>query len=389
MKPVRQTFDDFKAGAYFEALDGLRAISILLVLLHHVPRFSGPQFLNTLQENGRYGVAFFFVISGFLIGTLLLREQEKNGKIDLWKFYGRRSLRLLPLYYAALLLQAVIVFGLKQYTPENQALFAEKLPAYLFYYSNWLATATQGPFFQAWSLAVEEQFYLAFGLLLFYTRNRTVIVATLAALLVKFFVYETYGAVDAGSTFWRVVFSYREPILFGVLAAFALNRRRVFELFQRGLDSALAITLLSLATAGWLCMHLMRHESFWDAQLLYLLMTMTVIGLAIRPATAVLDNRLMTHIGKISYGIYLLHMFVIVAVRKMPGGGSPAICFFFSTLVVIIVASLVYQYFERPIIVFYKRKFSPYNTTAAFPATQEGIPAVSAPPVEEPGRVPV
>jgi peptidoglycan/LPS O-acetylase OafA/YrhL len=389
MKHARQSFDGFKAGAYFDALDGLRAISILLVLLHHVPRFSAPHFLNTLQENGRYGVAFFFVISGFLIGTLLLREQEKNGRIDLWKFYGRRALRLLPLYYAALLLQAVMVFVLRQYTPENQALFAEKLPSYVFYYSNWLATATQGPFFQAWSLAVEEQFYLAFGLLLFFARSRTVILATLAALLVKFFVYEAYGAVDAGSTLWRVVFSYREPVLFGVLAAFALNRRRGFELFQRGLDSTPVITFLGLATAGWLCLHLMRHESFWDAQLLYLLMTLTVIGLAIRPATAFVNNRFMMHIGKISYGIYLLHMFVIATVKKLPGGEWPAFCFLLSTAMVIIVASLVYKFFEQPIIAFYKRRLSPYNTTTRIPAAQEEIPAASAPPVEQPGRVPI
>jgi len=389
MKPARHTFDAFKSGTYFDALDGLRAISILLVLLHHVPRFSAPQFLYTLQENGRYGVAFFFVISGFLVGTLLLREREKNGRIDLWKFYGRRALRLLPLYYAALVLQAIMVFGLRQYTPDNQALFAEKLPAYLFYYSNWLASATQGPFFQAWSLAVEEQFYLAFGLLLFFTHNRTVIVATLAALLVKFFVYEAYGAVDADSTFWRVVFSYREPILFGVLAAFVLNWRQGFELCQRGLDSVMVIISLGLVTSGWLCMHLMRHESFLDAQLLYLLMTLMVIGLAIRPKTAFVNNRLMTHIGKISYSIYLLHMFVIAAVKKMPGGESPAVCFLSSTVVVIIVASLVYKYFERPIIAFYKRRFSPYTATAGFPAAQGKMTAVPAPPVVESGRVPV
>jgi len=365
MKHAPQTFDAFKARSYFDALDGLRAISILMVLLHHVPRFSSPHFLNTLQENGRYGVAFFFVISGFLICTLLLREEEKAGKIDLWKFYGRRALRLLPLYYAALLLQTILVFGLKQYTPENQALFAQKLPAYLFYYSNWLATATQGPFFQSWSLAVEEQFYLAFGLLLLFARRRVVIVATLAALFIKFLVYETCGAIDASSTFWRVVFSYREPVLSGVLAAFLLKRGPWFEFFQRWLNSILTITLLGMATAVWLCVHLMRHESYWDAQLLYLLMTLIVMGLVVRPATPVVDNRLMLQVGKISYGIYLLHMFVISAVKKLPGGDSPAFCLLFSTVAVILVASVVYKWFEQPIIAFYKRKLSPLHPTAA------------------------
>jgi peptidoglycan/LPS O-acetylase OafA/YrhL len=177
--------------------------------------------------------------------------------------------------------------------------------------------------------------------------------------------------------------------LFGVLAAFALNRRRGFELFQRGLDSTPVITFLGLATAGWLCLHPMRHESFWDAQLLYVLMTLTVIGLAIRPAIAFVNNRFLNHMGKISYGIYLLHMFVIAAVKKMPGGESPALCFVISTGVVIIVASLVYKFFEQPIIAFYKRKLSPYDTTTRIPAAQEEIPAASVPPVEQSGRVPI
>jgi len=110
--PSPQSFDAFRAKSYFDALDGLRAISILLVLFHHVPRYPVQHFLHTLQENGRYGVAFFFVISGFLICTLFLREEQKTGRIDLWKFYGRRALRLLPLYYVALCLQAVLVFRL-------------------------------------------------------------------------------------------------------------------------------------------------------------------------------------------------------------------------------------------------------------------------------------
>ena len=72
-----QEFDAFQANSYFNTLDGLRAISILMVLLHHVPRFQH-HLIHTLQENGRYGVSFFFVISGFLICTLFLREERKT-----------------------------------------------------------------------------------------------------------------------------------------------------------------------------------------------------------------------------------------------------------------------------------------------------------------------
>ena len=73
-----QSFDAFRANSYFDALDGLRAISILMVLFHHVPRYPAQHVLRALQENGRYGVAFFVVISGFLITLLLLRESDRD-----------------------------------------------------------------------------------------------------------------------------------------------------------------------------------------------------------------------------------------------------------------------------------------------------------------------
>ncbi|MDE3084106.1 MAG: acyltransferase, partial [Verrucomicrobiota bacterium] len=273
-----QSFSAFKHRSYFNVLDGLRAVSILMVLLHHVPHFA-PGLIRTLQDNGRYGVAFFFAISGFLICTLLLREEEKTGRVDLWKFYGRRALRLLPLYYTALLIQTILVFGLKQYSPENQEIFREKLPAYIFYFSNWPATALQGPFFCAWSLAVEEQFYLVFSLLLFWSNRRFVIGAALAAWCIKVVVYSAFGQIDAGSTLWRVIFSYQEPILLGVLAAFALNHRRCYDALARWLGTPLAPAALGGGLGAWLCFHSMAGQNAWDAQLLYLLMALIVIGL--------------------------------------------------------------------------------------------------------------
>jgi peptidoglycan/LPS O-acetylase OafA/YrhL len=357
-----QAFDAFKANPYFEVLDGLRAVSILAVLFHHVTKYPREHVLHTLQDNGRYGVAFFFVISGFLICTLFLREQEKTGKIDLGQFYARRALRLLPLYYLALLAQALLVFALNQYSPENRELFREKLTSYLFYYSNWLPTATQGPFFCAWSLAVEEQFYLVFGLLLFAASRRVVIGAAATALFVKVFVFWWWGNVDIGSTVWRVVFSYQEPILLGVLVAFVLNSRSGYELAARLMPRAWVLAALMAALPVWLFFHPMRGQSSPDAELLYLLMTMIVIGSVVRPKVPLLGTRLMTHLGRISYGIYLLHMFVI-SLAKKAGASAPIPCFIVSAVAVIAIASLVYRYFEYPIIHFYKQKLSPLNQT--------------------------
>ncbi len=364
----RQSFEAFKSRGYFDALDGLRAVSILMVIFHHVTKYPAQHLLHTFQENGRYGVSFFFVISGFLICTLFLREEERNGRIDLWKFYGRRALRLLPLYYAALLLQVIVIFVFHQYTPENQQLFRDKLPAYLFYYSNWLTTATQGPFFQSWSLAVEEQFYLVFGLLLFFARRWLVIISVMLALCLKFCVFTIFGNVDVGSTFWRVVFSYQEPILFGVLIAFAMNRRSGYDFFARWLGQPWVSVGLGAATVAWLFWHPMQTQSAWDAKLLYLLMTLALAGLVVRPAAPVVGNGFLVHVGQISYGIYLLHMFVICVVKEIPRGTSPVFCFLLSATAVIIWASLVYKYFEHPIINYYKRNLSP-NKARAVPSS--------------------
>src|SRR5687767_11217120 len=76
------THDEFKDRQYFPVLDGLRALAILLVLFHHVPG-SGGHLLEALHSNARYGVSVFFVISGFLISTLFLREKEKMGKVNI------------------------------------------------------------------------------------------------------------------------------------------------------------------------------------------------------------------------------------------------------------------------------------------------------------------
>lgn len=360
MKPnsAVQDFDAFRANSYFTALDGLRGLSILLVLLHHMPPYEA-WIPAVLHHNGRYGVSFFFIISGFLICSLLLREEEKTGRISLGRFYARRALRLLPLYYVVLALQVVMVFGLKQYTPENRVLFAEKLPSYLFYYSNWLESATQGPFFCAWSLAAEEQFYLAFGLLLVLCPRKWLVGLVATALGAKFLVFQFIGPVDAWSATARVLFSYQEAIFWGVLLAFALHQRAIYTAIARACRSPWLVGGCGAIIVGWLLTHPIQSANTWDAELLYLLMLAVTAGVVIRRTVPVLSSGLLAHIGRVSYGVYLLHMFIISAVKKLPHGTDPIVCFVISVPITIGVATLVYRYFELPIINYYKRRFAP------------------------------
>jgi peptidoglycan/LPS O-acetylase OafA/YrhL len=372
MKPPHPplSFDAYRETHYFTALDGLRALAILLVLMHHGQRSEG--WAAVLADNGRYGVSLFFIISGFLIGTLLLRELRSNGRIALGRFYGRRALRLLPLYYAVLALQAFIVLVLRQYRPESQELFLQKLPAYLFYYSNWLATATDGPFFCAWSLAVEEQFYLGFGLLIVALRPNWVVATLGCALALKFAVFQFVGTVDVDSTLWRIVFSYQEAILWGVLLAYALERRELYEPLARAMGSPWILAGLGLLVAVGLTTQSIATSSTWDAELLYLIMTLLVAGLVMRPSVPGLCHPGLVHLGRISYGIYLLHMMVIVLVARLPFELSALVFFVVTTAGVSALASAVYFTFELPIIRFYKSRLGPNQ---ARPAAVPLLPA--------------
>src|SRR5688572_30335175 len=112
------------ARPYFAELDGVRAISIFSVVVWHATeRFA--------WLHGHHGVTFFFVLSGFLITTLLLREESTRGRVNLKAFWIRRTFRILPLYYCALAVYAVLVLGLGLQA-DRAASFRLALPYYLF-----------------------------------------------------------------------------------------------------------------------------------------------------------------------------------------------------------------------------------------------------------------
>ncbi|MEM8558579.1 MAG: acyltransferase family protein [Bacteroidota bacterium] len=146
-------------------IEGLRGVAVLLVVLYHAdfPGFSG----------GYVGVDVFFALSGYLITSILVAEVERSGRVDLVRFYARRARRLLPA--SAVLLLAVAAFAFVFYSPLEQEGIASTALATALYLSNvWFARdatnyfaagAETNPLLHTWSLAVEEQFYLGWPLL--------------------------------------------------------------------------------------------------------------------------------------------------------------------------------------------------------------------------------
>jgi peptidoglycan/LPS O-acetylase OafA/YrhL len=308
-----------------------------------------------LHENGRYGVTLFFVLSGFLISTLFLREERATGGISLWKFYGRRAARLLPLYYAVLAAQCVAIWYTHVYNPASVALFNQKFASYVFYYSNWLPTATEGPFFFAWSLAVEEQFYLWFGLIIVFLPRRAVIAFVAGAVILKLAVFQAFGAVDRISTVWRIAFSYQEGLLLGVLLGFALNHPAIYARVARFFSRAPAGLAVAAFVGLWTAARIIEGQSYWDGALLVVAMTALTAAVVVRDRIPVLGSRWCAHIGRVSYGIYLFHWFVFTALERVLPPGHPTLFFFVGGSIALVIASLSYRYFELPIIAYFRR----------------------------------
>src|SRR6266576_5661642 len=150
------TSKSFKLG-YRPTLDGLRGVSILAVMFVHGRLFA-------VGQGGFLGVDIFFVLSGFLITSLLLEEWTQNGRVSFRNFYIRRGLRLLPplLLLIALCLIQVAVFP----PPEGIAHGVKSVLVALCYLTNWMPNAVYPPLVHTWSLAIEEQFYIVWPVLL-------------------------------------------------------------------------------------------------------------------------------------------------------------------------------------------------------------------------------
>jgi peptidoglycan/LPS O-acetylase OafA/YrhL len=331
------TYERYQSQRYFPALDGVRALSIFGVILAHA---SGQ--LRSLFH-GHQGVNAFFVLSGFLITTLLLREERDHGQVSLRKFYIRRSFRILPLYYLTLALYCFLLLGL-QIMPGRVEFFRHALPYYAFYFPEYIHLNQDGPFAHSWSLGVEEKFYALWPLLGFVLlRARSVRPLVLVGLIVSILLLP--NSLD-----WTKYVRHYVPIAVGCLVALLLHRREFYEKLRPlgsrpGLFLALAIGALLID----------RHQS---SVFVASSCAIALIALVLAPAGVTLTSRFMgsralTFVGQRAYEVYLLHQAVLNALRPTLSvvhepvkGPLLAILGFAAT---VLVASVVHSAIGRPL----------------------------------------
>jgi peptidoglycan/LPS O-acetylase OafA/YrhL len=302
---------------HLPSLDGIRALSILLVLFDHGALLFG--FKNELLAKyyGHLGVSIFFVISGLLITWLMIREFESIGALSLRNFYIRRALRILPVFWLLLLsvtiLRATHVISIRWMDILRALTFTHNYPLSLGKgdgYAQWLG--------HTWSLSMEEQFYLIWpSVFVFFKRRRLLQIAAFISfsrpllILLNYVLFPSLRGQEA-----HMFHTQADILMIGCLSAFLLDlpewRKKLSQLSPTPI---LAITSIYLfVVQPFLLAHNNRH-SVMSIIIALVLPTFEVVSIAVSLQILIagrrtilykiLNHRVATHIGKLSYSIYI------------------------------------------------------------------------------------
>lgn len=306
----------------------------------------------------------FFAISGFLITSLMIRERLVHGRINLAHFYIRRSLRIFPLYYAVILLYIVAVLVFERHTATGVEFF-KNLPAFLTYTSNWFVNLDSGErviFYFAWSLAVEEQFYLTWPWIEKYVRAapRNLLLVVLILIVVANRLGWLLWIFPEAGLAHRIIWYIAPSILLGVLSAHVMHDRRGFAIVNAALGRRWSAPAVLAVIALLLSVPLQNQA--WE-MVIYASLVALVLACTVREDNGLarlLQINPLVRIGVVSYGIYLMHMLCLNATRKIGAAldiSSPWITWTAGVILVYVVAEISFHTFERFFLRF-KRRYS-------------------------------
>lgn len=342
-------------------LEGLRALAVIAVVWHHThPGINGlPQ-----TTKGFLGVDAFFVLSGFLIATLLIEERGRNGRISLWRFYMRRALRIFPLYYSVLAALTVYSLLAAPGSSNLKAQFLSELPSHATFTSNWIdMEGAHSLMAISWSLSAEEQFYLLWPPVFVWLGRH---VLWLLAVLVGLNQAINFGLLDGWLTaiglpyshYWILQVTFT-PILLGILLAFALQNAVARSFLERATRQRALFLFLVFSVA-------FAAISADDVRGLprlavHLAIAAFLADIVLRPTTGPsrwLEWRPLAFVGTVSYGVYLLHMIVLHFVRRALTGAeleAPSLLFVGCLAATVGLATISYRYLERPFLLLKRR----------------------------------
>ena len=344
-------------GGYRPALDGVRAVAVLAVIAYHLGWLPG----------GFLGVDVFFVLSGYLITTLLLREIQRTGRISFANFWARRARRLLP---AVLFLLGVCILQV-WHDPAIATHGARRddIISTLFYYANWHFIATDQSYFATyagvsplrhmWSLAIEEQFYFVWPLLIGVTvylarrRSRIILAVVVALLIASVADMAREFSVTNPSRAYFGTDTRAHVLLAGAALAVLLN-----------MPNSQTTTYRRVATRVWPVLALIVVASFalyrdqapffyhGGAALFAVVVALLLWSIEMAPSSALgraLSLRPVQWIGWLSYSLYLWHWPVIVWINRRSVGSSTVLRDLVEIAAMLVMAAVSFYIVERPV----------------------------------------
>lgn len=366
-----------KAKVYFPGLHGLRFVAAMMVVFSHVELMKDYHGYSNLYssnlavyESGRLGVTLFFVLSGFLISYLLLKEKEVAGSIAVKKFYGRRILRIWPLYYLLVFLTFIVIprisfFAVPKYTAALPANFRYTFPLYVLLLPQVaLSIFDPVPFAEPlWSIGVEEQFYLLWPVLMKYVKKFLwltimIIIGAVALKQVVFFIAEANRASES-LKYWNYLLNYLYFTRIECMAVGGVGAWLVFTHQQKILSVIFhrAFQLLLYVVTIFLIVTEMNKPAYH--YLMYAAcFCLIIINVANNRKSLIrLENKVFVLLGNISFSIYLFHELVIKSVIevmvRLRGTAfndplSNVILYAASIILTLGVSSIAYYFFEKP-----------------------------------------
>ena len=352
---------------YLPSIDSLRALAVLAVIIYHVD-------VNYLP-GGFLGVDLFFVLSGYLISSLIIKEYRKTGSLNLYNFYIRRARRLLPAVYF------MITVGLVVMVLFNEVLLRKSHLDAIFgyiYSSNWWyifhkldyfdSFGAQSPFKHLWSLAIEEQFYMIFPLLFLlinrkkkskdgtYKLNKNFLYVVLGLILVSLIVHILLFDINNISRIYFGTDTRAFSLLVGVVGAilYPMEKLHTKVTPQQNIMYSV-VSLVSIAILITVMIYTSEYNT-WLYRGGFLLVA--ILGLIVIISSGkqhTLMSRLLSFkpvvfIGKISYSLYLWHFPVLVLTTPVSEIGNPNIFFVILRIVLTFAVAIVsYVFVETPI----------------------------------------
>lgn len=354
---------------YIKGLDGLRAVAFLLVFIFHA---------NFIYF-GWVGVQLFFVLSGFLITGILLDMKRSLPTMTYFvKFYGRRFLRIFPLYYLYLFLIAQVATVLLEHGIRRNyvEIFWSQYPyalvyAYNFFMATSKFTLTSQFLTHLWSLAVEEQFYILWPLVVFLTPVKHLKKVFFAAIglaplfrlgVLLFYQHASFKILgDANTAVYGLPFSHLDAFAIGALLNLGVTFPKARTQFLVLLVAFPALGMLTdfLSTGLWnynngFGLPLLLPNAYkpvWGYSILNYLFVLLIYGVAREGwMVRILEHQWMRYLGKISYGLYVYHYATLwLTTEVLFPSVNPILGAAIALALTILIASISFRFIEKPI----------------------------------------